>query len=123
MVVMALVGLLTGVVAPRLWQWVDSAQERADLDALQSALQTLPSQTFFAGKSLQVASAPDAGLPLPPGWRLDLPHPLHYEANGMTAGGRVTVWSEERRLAEWQVLSPSGRLIPLDAAPGSRGAP
>lgn len=116
LVVMALIGLLSGIVAPRLWQWVEGAQHRADLDALQSAVQNLPSQTFFAGHRRTITSAADAGLPLPSDWRLELSNPLDYEANGMTNGGRITVWSGQRRLAIWQVVAPGGRLVPVDAA-------
>lgn len=111
LVVMALIGLLSGIVAPRLWQWVDGAQHRAALDTIQSTLQNLPSQTFFAGQGRTIVSAQDAGLSLPEGWRLELANPLYYEANGMTSGGRVTLWSGKQLLATWQILAPSGRLV------------
>ncbi len=114
--VMALIGLLSGIVAPRMWQWVEGARYRADLDSLQSTLQNLPSRTFFAGQSRSLASAQDAGLSLPADWRLDLSRPLYYEANGMTNGGRVRVWSGKRLIADWQVLSPTGQLVPFAEA-------
>lgn len=121
LVVMSMVGLMTGIVAPRLWQWVEGARERKALDALHSALNTLPVRTFFKGQAMQVTSTRESTLPLLPGWRLEVAPPLFYEANGMTGGGRIKVWSEERLLADWQVLAPSGRVVASAEANPPRG--
>ncbi len=111
LVVMSLVGLMSGLIAPRLWSWVISARERAGLDALHSALTALPVRTFFSGQAKLIAKAHDADLPLLDGWRLELQPALHYESNGMTGGGQVKVWHDKQLLADWQVLAPSGRVV------------
>ncbi|MCG5500816.1 type II secretion system protein [Ectothiorhodospira lacustris] len=115
LVVMALLGLITALVAPRLWQWVEGADERATLHALRHALEDLPAQRFFDGQALTLQRSGDGDLPLPPGWRLHLDTPLRYEANGMTRGGQIQVWRDERMLAHWAVQPPDGRIIPLPA--------
>lgn len=117
LVVLAIASMMLAVAAPRMWNWVDASRERAALDILRARLEAMPSETFFSGKTRQVAGAGEAGLTLPEGWQLRLSAPLVYEANGMTGGGRVGVFAGERRLADWQVLAPAGRVTEADAAP------
>jgi general secretion pathway protein G len=117
LVVMSMVGLMTGIIAPRLWQWVEGARERSGLEALLSALNSLPVQTFFNGKGQQLRLGAETALPLPAGWRLEMTTPLSYEVNGMANGGRIQVWSAGRLLADWQIVAPSGEVV--NAADGS----
>lgn len=114
---MALVGMLTALVAPRLWTWTESARHRSLIDTVVSRFQNLPSATFFAGRARLIDSADDLPVELPSGWRLELPQPIRYEANGMCGGGRVLLWSDSRLLGEWNVLAPSGRVIAVEAQP------
>jgi len=107
LVVMALVGMLTGIIAPRLWQWIEGTQQRTRLDALRGVLQHLPEQAFFDAKARRPQHA---DLPIPEGWRVELPKALVYEPNGMTNGGHVRVWSGESLLADWLIAAPSGEI-------------
>ena len=112
LVVLALVSLLTGLVAPRLWNWIAGATDRTTLDRIATALMTQPERTFFSGSRREIADAEDLGVPLPPGWDIVLPHPLRYEANGMTAGGEISVRTNGRIVAAWRIEPPAGRLVP-----------
>lgn len=114
LVVMALLGLMTALVGPRLWAWVAAARDRADVDRVLLSLQSLPSTTYFSGRSREVSGSDDLGLALPPGWLLRIEPPLRYEANGMTAGGVVSLYDGERTVAAWQIRAPAGSVMPLE---------
>lgn len=117
LLVMALVALLTGLVAPRMWQWVQSARLRAGTDSARASLEALPRQAFGEARRISV-DAKSAALPLPAGWRLELSAPLVYEANGMTMGGRVRLEAEHQTVADWIVVPPAGTVRNAEAADG-----
>ncbi|MCD0420813.1 prepilin-type N-terminal cleavage/methylation domain-containing protein [Rubrivivax sp. JA1024] len=116
LVVMTLLALAASLVAPRLMRWIEASQERARLDTLHGTLAGLPERAFFAQQAITVGGSAGLKLDLPDGWRLDLPAPLRYEPNGLTAGGEIAVHDAERELARWRVLPPAGRLEPVHAA-------
>jgi prepilin-type N-terminal cleavage/methylation domain-containing protein len=126
LVVLALVGLLAGVAAPRAMSWVEGARARAQAADVAAALEALPARAFFEGKARVIgADAKSAELlRVPPGWRLDLAAPLRYEANGMTAGGRVRLWEGAALRADWRVQAPTGEVAAyshLDGADARSG--
>lgn len=113
LLVLTLVGLLSALVAPRMWQWVQSARERAGVDAARAELEAMPMRAFSAAKRLEVnANGP---LPLPTGWQIEFATPLVYAANGMTAGSRVRISVGNAMLADWLVEAPAGAV--RDARP------
>lgn len=116
-VVLSLVSLLTALIGPRLWGWVASARDRAEIDRVSSALQSLPSATFFAGRARQIATATDLGVTLPEGWYLETPTPLFYASNGMASGGRIALKDRGETRAEWQVEATTGEAILLEDTP------
>ena len=109
MLVVALVALLAGIVAPRVLGWAEAARARAALDALRLQLQAQPALAFHAQRPLELARAP-ADWPLPAGWRLELAAPLRWQANGMTAPGRIRVWAGSDQLADWVLQAPGGEV-------------
>lgn len=121
LVVLALVGLLAGVAAPRAMNWVEGARARAQAADVAAALEALPARAFFEGKARVIgADAKSAELlRVPPGWRLDLAAPLRFEANGMTAGGRVRLWEGAALRADWRVHSPTGEVAAYSHLDGS----
>ena len=120
LLVLTLVALLTGLVAPRAWQWIDSARLRANLDRARTSLESLPRQAFATARRIEVnGEAADLPLTLPDGWSLVTPAPLRYGSNGMTAGGRLRVMDEGRVVADWVVEAPAGAV----RAAGSHDGP
>jgi len=117
LLVLMLVALLTGLVAPRMWQWVQGARARAGIDAARAELEALPRRAFAAAQRITVDAA--RPLPLPESWRLELAAPLVYEANGMTAGGRVRIRAGNALLADWTVEAPAGTVRDARPADGS----
>lgn len=116
LLVLALVALLTGLVAPRMWQWVQSARMRAGVDGVRAAFEALPRQAFGDARRLSVdAKGP---LALPAGWRLEFAVPLVYEANGMTTGSRVQLSADRAVLADWIIAPPAGTVRSAEPADG-----
>jgi general secretion pathway protein G len=108
LLVLTLVALLTGLVAPRMWQWLQGARMRAGIDGIRAELEALPQRAFADAQRVAVVAG--GPLPLPDGWRLELASPLVYEANGMTAGGRL--------LADWRIEPPAGAVRDATAQDG-----
>ncbi len=120
LLVLTLVAAAAGLVTPQLLRWIDGARERSTLDGLRTALAALPERAFFAGTAIELGpAAPAEGLlpPLPEGWRVELPAPVRYEANGMTRGGRLEVQAQGRTVARWRIEPPAGRVRDDDDAP------
>lgn len=113
LLVLTLVALLTGLVAPRMGQWVQGARVRAGVDGARAELEALPRRAFAGARRVEVDAA--GPLPLPDGWRLELAAPLVYEANGMTAGSRLRLSAGNTLLADWLVEAPAGAV--RDARP------
>lgn len=116
LLVLALVALLTGLVAPRMWQWVQSARVRAGVDGVRAALEALPRQAF--GGAARISVDAKGPLTLPAGWRLELAAPLVYEANGMTTGSRVRISANHELVADWVVEPPAGTVRSAESADG-----
>jgi general secretion pathway protein G len=124
LLVLALVALLTALVAPRMWQWVESARVRAGVDGARAELEALPMRAFAGAKRIERSA--EEPLSLPGGWRLELSAPLVYEANGMTAGSRVRIRAGSAVLADWLVEPPAGSVRdarPADGPFNSAAAP
>lgn len=121
LLVLALVALLTGLVAPRMWQWVESARVRAGVDGARAELEALPMRAFAGAKRVDVSAGQPLPLPLPSGWRIELAAPLVYEANGMTAGSRVRIRDGGAVLADWLVEPPAGTVRDARSADGPFG--
>jgi general secretion pathway protein G len=119
LLVLTLVALLTALVAPRMWHWVEGARLRAGIDGARAELEALPMRAFASARRIGVdAKGP---LPLPAGWRVELAAPLVYEANGMTAGSRLRISASNVVLADWLVEAPAGTLRDARAADGPFG--
>lgn len=114
LLVLALVALLTGVVAPRMWQWVQGARVRAGIDSARAQLEALPGRAFAGAQRIDVGIKDP--LVLPAGWQLEPAAPFDYEANGMTLGGRVRIYGPDHVvLADWVIDAPAGTV--RDARP------
>lgn len=94
-VVLAILGLATALVAPSMLRGLDSWRRQAAIDALLDQLRALPGEARARGKPIVID---DAALqaPAPPlrvegDWRLRVPTPWQVRANGVCEGGDVVV--------------------------------
>ncbi len=117
LLVVALVTLLSAMVAPRVLGWAEAARARSALDELRTVLQAQPALAFHARQPRTVARAPD-DWPLPADWRLELAAPLRWEANGMAAPGRIRIHAGGDRIADWVLQAPGGEVRAATPADG-----
>lgn len=112
--VLVLVGLLSAWVAPAAWRWIEGARQRSALADLRAEIESLPVRTFLSGQPRALGEDAPFATVLPSGWRIATDSPLRYEANGMTAGGRIRVYEEGTLRADWRILAPDGVVVPMD---------
>ena len=110
LVVMALIALLVGTVAPALGRWNESAVERgwrADLDSL---LRAQPMRAFRSGAPTAVTDKAlrSAMREAPDDLVIDLEQPLRYSAAGLAEGGELRVARRGRVPERWRVQPVTG---------------
>jgi prepilin-type N-terminal cleavage/methylation domain-containing protein len=112
LVVLALIALLTGLVAPALTRWAGSATERGWRSDLEALLRAQPLRAFRSGNELTVtdkmlraelAQAPDDLI-------IEVPQPLRYSGVGRAQGGEVVVSRRGREPERWVVLPITGEV-------------
>jgi general secretion pathway protein H len=111
LVVLVMLALATGIVAPRAAGWLDAARERGWRDDLRAYLEVLPVRTFIAGEPL-VLEAKDllAAVPgAPAQTEIRLPTPIRYDALGVATGGTVELRRGNAREV-WRIEPVTGRV-------------
>ena len=119
LVVLVLVALVTGLVAPIASNGLNAARERAMAAELRALLEGLPVRTFASGQAQEYNSALLTSLlgEVPAGWQLTLNPPLRYSASGAASGGEVGLLAPGRAPLRWQVKSVSGEVTELPTRP------
>lgn len=109
LVVLALMAMLTGLVAPALLRGLASAQERALRADVHQLLQGLPVRAFQSHAGLEIdATALRRLVPeLPADWHLELDSPLRYGPTGVAGGGVVRLLVPGRDTTTWRVIAVS----------------
>lgn len=117
LVVLLLLGLAAGMVAPNASRWLDAAQERGWRADLKAHLEALPVRAFLAGETLTIdAEKLRKAVPQPVGIRLSLDTPLRYGASGMAVGGTIELQQGSYREV-WRIRPISGE---VDIGDGAR---
>ena len=95
LIVLALLGLVSALVAPRLQRTYEAIASSGDRAEVYRQLERLPRLARLAGRAIVVpeggAGALAAELALPEGWVVSPLEPLRIEANGLCRGGRVRI--------------------------------
>ena len=110
LLVLVLVGLATGLVAPQLAGRLQAAETRGYLERVDDLLANLPhharqSQQFqrVGGEELRVRLGD-----LSDAYVLELPEPLQYDARGLAKGGTVILRQGDTLMATWHIEAPLG---------------
>jgi prepilin-type N-terminal cleavage/methylation domain-containing protein len=94
-VVLAILGLATALVAPAALRGIDSWRRQSELDSLLDQIRALPGNARARGKPImlndEVLKAKDAPLRIAGDWTLGVPVPWAISANGVCEGGEVTI--------------------------------
>lgn len=111
LVVLVIVGLLSGVAVPRLYAAFKSFEISAQRDALLIDIGNLGYRAYTNGQGIELGSLPAAtGVPapitLPTGWRIDVQRPIRYDFNGLCSGGTVTLIRPDEFRENLQLTPP-----------------
>ena len=94
-VVLAILGLATALVAPATLRSIDSWQRKAAMDVLVDRIRALPGSARASGKPIVIDQASLASTAPPlvvdAGWTLEVPKAWQVGANGVCQGGEVVV--------------------------------
>lgn len=94
-VVLAILGLATALVAPAAVRGIDSWRRQAAMDALLDQIRALPGQARGSGRRIVVSAeslaAADPPLRIAPDWELRVPAPWTVGANGVCQAGQLEV--------------------------------
>ena len=100
-VVPAILGLATALVAPAALRGIDSWRRQSELDSLLDQIRALPGNARASGKPIMLSDgalkAMDAPLRIADEWALGVPEPWTVNANGVCQGGQVVVASDYGR--------------------------
>ena len=119
LVVLALLALSAGLVAPKASRWLDAVQARGWRADLKVRIESLPVKAFLAGESLSidVNKLQDGLQGQADGTELRLREPLRYGANGIAGGGRLEL-RQGLTSEVWRIAPVTGEVLtePVDAA-------
>lgn len=104
-VVLAILGLATALVAPSAIRSIDSWRRQSELDSLLDQIRALPGNARATGKAIAVSDealkAKDAPLRVASDWALSVPKPWRVNANGVCEGGTVEIGNDHgKRIVE-----------------------
>jgi general secretion pathway protein G len=94
-VVLAILGLASALVAPAAVRSIDSWRREAQVDALLDQIRALPGNARAQGELIAiddaVLSGEDAPLRIEGDWSLTVPEAWSVHANGVCEGGQVVI--------------------------------
>ncbi len=103
LLVMAVMALMTGLVAPRLGAMYDSFHWALERDDVLRQLGGIGARAQAEGREYILGRLPDDKNPAPPlqlpaGWRLEASPPIRYWESGVCGGGRLLLLARDREL-------------------------
>lgn len=125
LVVLAIVGLMTGIALPRLTALYVSVENSSQRRLIQDQIEGLGYLAYARGKSILLETTDTSRSPsnenpiqLPPGWRIDVLKPLRYSSQGICEGGKLTISDPAGGKAAFRLAPPICR---LEATAGNEG--
>jgi general secretion pathway protein G len=96
LVVLSLIGLVAGVVAPRFIDVSDKLTLKNQLLEVRQKVNGLPLLALHQGSIVRI-DAQGSPLELPSGWRVTADPPVTYQSNGSCLGGQIEIWKGKTR--------------------------
>ncbi|WP_312513493.1 prepilin-type N-terminal cleavage/methylation domain-containing protein [Stutzerimonas nitrititolerans] len=96
LVVLSLIGLIAGIVAPRFINLGDKLSLKNQRLEVRQKVNGLPLLALRSGTTLQIDSK-GAPLQLPDGWHITARTPVLYQSNGSCLGGEIEVWQGDNK--------------------------
>jgi len=121
LVVLVIVGLLSGIALPRLTTLYASVENASRRSAIQDQIEGLGYRAYISGQPIVLDSSGASGggakdylLQLPSGWRIDLPRPLRYSSRGICGGGKLVINDPDGGKEVFRLTPPLCRLEAAD---------
>jgi general secretion pathway protein G len=112
LIVLLLMSLMAGLVAPRVLAQLAGAEQRAAFRQARDVIDRLPLQAFAQGQALEVsADQLMATQGWPEGWRVSLSSPLRYSPTGIASGGEVRLRGADGAERSASVEPFTGRFV------------
>ncbi len=111
LVVIVLLGLVAGIVAPRFIEMGGRLSQKNNLLEVRQRVNGLPILALRGGQSLRIDSN-GSPLTLPDGWRVTSSQPVLYQSNGSCLGGVIEVWNGSLREARITLQPPLCQWLP-----------
>lgn len=96
LVVITLIGLIAGVIAPRFINLGDRLSLKNQRLEVRQKVNGLPLLALRNASALRI-DAKGAPLQLPDGWRITARSPVVYQSNGSCLGGEIEVWQGDSK--------------------------
>jgi len=120
-VVVALLALATGMVAPAGYRMLASWKEADEVERTFAAIRALPMQARESGRPIvlgpETRLEPADALELPAGWELHMEQPLTVRPNGLCSDASGTLVTTRQALP-FEVAAPYCRVARLPAGGG-----
>ena len=111
LVVLSLMSLVAGLVAPGVSRAVTAARERSLKSDLRVVLEGLPVRAYAQGRSMTLdGPALQRLLEMPDGFAVQTDEPLRYGPTGIASGGVVRLLGAQGASTIWRVEAVSGAL-------------
>jgi len=108
LVVLVLVGMLAGLVAPVAQRGLLAARERGVMADLESELEGLPMAALGKGLELDSAGLRKRLPELPDGWQITVQPGLAYGPTGMARAAQVRLQPPSGPAMQWRIVSLTG---------------
>lgn len=102
LVALGLFTAISTVVVPGLLQMYESVTRATELEGIVVSINSLGRESFDARRSMHLTGDK---LPMPDGWRLQIPNAIFYSAMGVCHGGLVEIFKDDQ-LQLRETLSP-----------------
>jgi prepilin-type N-terminal cleavage/methylation domain-containing protein len=117
LIVLAIVGTISALVAPDMWNSYQRANERQQVMSFASSLMALRREAHFSGESLNIpenallSSVEGSQLPAPPsGWLIESQSTIYFLPSGVTNGASIHFSSPTGRAWELLIQSFDGQI-------------
>lgn len=110
LVVLVLIALAAGLVAPSGARWLAAARERAWQDDLRAQLLNLPLRAFHEGRALNLdaSSLRELAPDIPTDVVIELSAPLRYGPTGAAAAAEIRFAKRGAPPVVWRVMAVTG---------------
>lgn len=106
LVVLTLIGIIAGMVGPRLFSVADKLRYRNELQSMQLAINALPVDALLSGRPRIIDTHGAADLQLPDGWHVMAKKPIRYQTNGICLGGELVVLHGDSIVSQLNLEAP-----------------